>query len=241
MAPEIRLSRNRAARRVALAAMALVLLAAAGLRLAGLPDPPPGLHYDEAANIIMAREIAYRGALPVHIDAFEGREVVYFYLSALAIRLLGDGEFALRLAAAFCGVVAVAATYPAARHWFRSRAVGALAAALLAVSLWNVIHSRLALESITVATVQAAALALWGVGAAARALGAADGGGGGRRRPGNVHLLLRARLPAGDRGGLGRPAPRRGRPAAAPAPACRLRRGGPARDHAAGRVLRGAP
>ncbi len=148
-------------KRFTLLAMAAVLLVAAGLRLAGLPDPPPGLHYDEAANVLMAGEIAYRGALPVHIEAFRGREVVYFYLSALMMRLVGDGEFALRLTAAFCGVVAVAATFPATRGWFGTRAVGALAAALLAVSLWNVIHSRLALESITTATVQALALALW--------------------------------------------------------------------------------
>lgn len=155
-------ARRPPAKWVVSVALAGLLLVAAALRLAGLPDPPPGLHYDEAANVLMASQIAYGGARPVHIDAFEGREVVYFYLSALMMRLLSDGELALRLTAAFCGLVAVAATVPIGQGWFRSRAVGALAATFLAISLWNVIQTRLALESATTPLAQAVALALWG-------------------------------------------------------------------------------
>ena len=155
------MSRSKLSNRAMLLAMLVVLAVAAGLRLGGLPDPPPGLHYDEAANILMASEIAYEGARPVHINNFEGREIAYFYLSALAMRLVGDGELALRLTAAFCALVAVAATYPIARRWLGGREVGVLAAALLAVSFWNVAHSRQALEIMTVPAVQALALALW--------------------------------------------------------------------------------
>ncbi|MCK4316496.1 MAG: hypothetical protein KAX24_12070, partial [Anaerolineae bacterium] len=39
-------------------ALLLVLLVAAGLRLYRLPELPLGLHYDEAANGILAGEIA---------------------------------------------------------------------------------------------------------------------------------------------------------------------------------------
>ena len=48
-------------------ALLLILLVAAGLRLYRLPDLPLGLHYDEAANVILAGEIARGLNLPVFI------------------------------------------------------------------------------------------------------------------------------------------------------------------------------
>ena len=46
---------------MALTLMVLSLLLAAALRLPELTSTPPGLHYDEAANGVLAGEIGLRG------------------------------------------------------------------------------------------------------------------------------------------------------------------------------------
>ncbi len=97
------------------AGILLVLLAAAGLRLAEIPHLPFGLHYDEAANNILAREIAFGGYRPVFIGAYTGKEVLFFYLGALWFRLVGTAPWVLRLNGAVIGLLAVAATGAAAR------------------------------------------------------------------------------------------------------------------------------
>ncbi len=74
-----------------------LLLAAAALRLTGIPNLPIGLHYDEAANYILTQGIAYGGYRPVFISAYTGKEVLFFYLGALWFRLIGAAPWVLRL------------------------------------------------------------------------------------------------------------------------------------------------
>ena len=57
-------------RRSALALMVLCLLVAAALRLPNLIENPPGLHYDEAANGILAGDIGICGERPVFIPSY---------------------------------------------------------------------------------------------------------------------------------------------------------------------------
>ncbi len=159
-------------RKSALFLATLILLLAAALRLAQLSELPPGLHYDEAADTIIAREIAEGRSAPIFVEAYTGKEVLFFYWAAAWMKLLGATPFAMRLAAATMGVLTIAATYWAVREMFsttRSRSKNApatmmalLAAAFMTTSFWHVLMSRLGFRSIAEPCAQALALAaLW--------------------------------------------------------------------------------
>ena len=151
------------------------LLVAAILRLPNLPDAPPGLHYDEAANGILAADIGLRGERPVFISSYTGKEVLFFYVAGGLMAAVGEEVFALRLASAFLGMLTVAATYRLVRElWPQRRTVALFAAALLATSFWHVLFSRLGFRAIGQPLFQALTLIfLW------RACRAAEKGGRG--------------------------------------------------------------
>ncbi|MCO5205019.1 MAG: glycosyltransferase family 39 protein [Anaerolineae bacterium] len=143
--------------------MVLVLMGAALLRLPALEQAPPGLHYDEAANAILSADIGLRGDRPVFIPDYTGKEVFFFYLAGFAMRLVGESVLALRLTAAFVGIITVAATYWLGRELFpdraRGRDIGLFAAALLAASFAHVLFSRLGFRAITQPLLQAMTIA----------------------------------------------------------------------------------
>ena len=143
----------------ALAFMLLVLLATAVLRLPNLPTIPPGLHYDEAANVILAAEIGRGESRPLFITSYTGKEVLFFYLAGLLMRLVGESVFTLRLTAVFLGTLTVAATYWLGRELLRDRRVALLAAALLAISFWHVVFSHLGFRAISQPLLQALTVA----------------------------------------------------------------------------------
>lgn len=146
-------------RRRVLVLMVASMLAAAILRLPALEEVPPGLHYDEAANGVLAADIALRGERPLFIPSYTGKEVLFFYGAALLMRLLGDSVFALRLAAAFFGLLTVAATYWLGRELLADRRVAVVAAALIAASFWHLLLSRLGFRAISQPLLQALAIA----------------------------------------------------------------------------------
>ncbi len=78
--------------------MVVVLLAAAWLRLGRLPELPVGLHYDEAANLILTRQIAEGSYRPLFIRAYTGKEVLFFYAAAPWVRMTGGAAWGLRAA-----------------------------------------------------------------------------------------------------------------------------------------------
>ena len=84
---------ERGVRRLFLAALLLVVLVAAVLRLYDLPRTPLGLHYDEAANGILASGIASGNDRPLFITAYTGKEVLFFYWAALSMKLLAGGAY----------------------------------------------------------------------------------------------------------------------------------------------------
>jgi 4-amino-4-deoxy-L-arabinose transferase-like glycosyltransferase len=133
----------------ALLFMLLCLLVAAVLRLPDLATIPPGMHYDEAANGTLTAEIARGESRPIFIESYTGKEVLFFYLTGLTARLVGESTFALRLTAAYVGLLTVAATYWLGRELFDDRRVALLAAALLAVSFWHLLFSHLGFRVIT--------------------------------------------------------------------------------------------
>lgn len=150
---------SRLTRSHALAFMVFCLLVAAALRLPDLPGVPPGLHYDEAANGLLAGDIGLRGDRPIFISSYTGKEVLFFYLAGIMMRLVGESVFTLRLTAAFVGTLTVAATYWLGREMLADRRIAILAAALLAVSFWHVLFSRLGFRAVTQPLLQALTIA----------------------------------------------------------------------------------
>jgi len=144
----------------------LVLLVAAGLRLYRLPDLPLGLHYDEAANGILAGEIASGVRTPVFIRAYTGKEVLFFYWASLWMRLAGRTPLALRLGAASAGILTVAAAVWATYELLHGRRnavwTAALSGAFVATSFWHVVLSRYGFRAVTQPLLQALTVAaLW--------------------------------------------------------------------------------
>ncbi len=143
----------------ALALMVLCLLIAAALRFPELQIVPPGMHYDEAANGILAGDIGLREERPIFISSYTGKEALFFYLAGGVMRLAGETLFSLRLTAAYAGILTVAATYWLGREMLADRRQALLAAALLAVSFWHVLFSRLGFRAVTEPLLQALAIA----------------------------------------------------------------------------------
>jgi len=144
----------------------LALLCAALLRLLWLPDLPIGLHYDEAANVILTQEIAQGVSRPVFIGAYTGKEVLFFYLGALWFRVVGSAPWILRLNGAVIGILAVAATYAAARALWRTERyapwLATFAAAWLALLMPHLILSRYGFRAVSQSLLEALTVAaLW--------------------------------------------------------------------------------
>ncbi len=165
----------------------LTLLIASALRLWQIGPLPPGLHYDEAADTIIAEQIAHGETAPIFVEAYTGKEVLFFYWAALWMKLIGPSVFAMRLAAAMMGVLTVAATYRtvyeflapyplpssdrehgaaplrfargALRGGTGPTAVAILASIFIATSFWHILMSRIGFRSISEPLIQALALA----------------------------------------------------------------------------------
>jgi len=124
-----------------------ILLVALFLRTYRLAEIPLGVDYDEAGNLILAREIAAGQSAPIFIRAYAGREAVFYWIAAGVMRLLGPSLWSFRLTAALCGVGTVLFAYLLAREMFSRDArlrvwIPPLTAALMAVSYWHVHVSR---------------------------------------------------------------------------------------------------
>ena len=144
----------------------LVLLVAVVLRLYRLPGLPFGLHYDEAANGILAGEIARGINIPIFIPSYTGKEVLFFYWAALWMQLLGVTTLALRLSAALVGIATIAATawvvYELLYNHRGALWIALLTAAFVATSFWHLILSRYGFRAITQPLLQALTVAaLW--------------------------------------------------------------------------------
>ncbi len=145
----------------ALVLMILCLLLAAGLRLPALLSAPPGAHYDEAANAILAADIGLRGERPIFISSYTGKEAFFFYAAGLVNAGLGPGQelLALRLTAVFISLLTIAATYWLGWELTHDRRLALLAAILLATSFWHLLFSRLGFRAISQPLWQALMLA----------------------------------------------------------------------------------
>ncbi len=143
----------------ALLFMVLCLLMGAGLRFPDLITAPPGLHYDEAANALLSADIGIKGERPIFIASYTGKETLFFYLVGGMMALIGESIFALRITAAFVGVLTIAATYWMGREWQLDRRIALIAALLLTISFWHLLFSRLGFRAITQPLLQALTIA----------------------------------------------------------------------------------
>ena len=166
-----------------LAAIALLLLAAAALRLVGLTDTPPGMTHDEADHGLTAWSIV-NGARGVYFPIGYGREPLYDYATALVMRGTGPTILAARLTSVYFSLLLIAAVYAWVTRAF-GRPAALLTAAGLAAGFWPLMAARQALRSIALpALFSLAVLFFW------RGLEMAGGGTGERGSKGGQSPLL---------------------------------------------------
>ncbi len=137
-----------------------ILLIAAVFRLYGLNNlTPPGLEHDEVAHWLINQSIR-AGQHAVYFTEAYGHEAGFHYIQTLFQILLGDHTLALRLPAAFFGLLGVALSFALGRRLFGWQA-GIIAAAFGAVLLWPVFYGRLALRAIALPFLAGASLYAW--------------------------------------------------------------------------------
>ncbi len=133
-------------RRAAAVLLLLILMMAAFFRFWRLEQMPPGLYHDEAYNGLDALSLVQGKTFPQFYEGWElyqydahanrpatktrwplffegnyGREPAHIYLMALSIKLFGAAPFAIRAVPAFFGVLAVFATFLAAKTLLGAR------------------------------------------------------------------------------------------------------------------------
>ncbi len=138
------------------------MLAATFFRANLFEAAPPGLQHDEVFKANFALEIL-DGGWPVFFDANGGEEVLFPYLAALFIRLVGPNFLALRLVSLVCGLLSLALGHRLAKELF-GRRVALLTTAMLAVSFWHIFDSRVALRPITLLMMALASYLSFSVG-----------------------------------------------------------------------------
>jgi hypothetical protein len=141
----------------------LVVLALTGLALAvrlyRLPEIPPGLYIDEAANGVDVLDIL-NGQFSIFFERNNGREPLFIYLQAMVAMLLSPTPFALRLTAALVGAATIPAVYWMVREAFAGEPESYLfafhgldvravwTALFLALSYWHLTLSRIGFRAI---------------------------------------------------------------------------------------------
>ena len=139
-------------------ALGAILLLGAVIRLYNLDGLPVGMWYDEADNLVHARDYGRDpGRLPVYTPSTNSPSIFLIPMAAVS-KLAGTSMTTGRLVAAGFGLLGVVATFLLARHAMGTRC-GLIAAFIVAVMRWDIVWSRLAMIGIT--TVLFAALTAW--------------------------------------------------------------------------------
>ncbi len=127
----------------------IMLLLAWGMRWIALLDVPPGWRDDDLIELyIFSREILETGP-QLYFAGASGHEPLYHTLRAPLLAVAGLNQAAARWQAAVCGALAVLLTWAVGRRLF-TREVGLLSSALVAVSFWALMYSRVAIRHIGV-------------------------------------------------------------------------------------------
>jgi 4-amino-4-deoxy-L-arabinose transferase-like glycosyltransferase len=137
--------------------IAIVTAVAAALRLTLLGDIPYGINPDEAQLGTDAHKIMDGHLIGIYTHAALGQPAGHSYFTLPSIWLLGNTAFALRLPLALVGVAAIPLLYLLVRVAL-ARTEAFFASALLALSYWQLLYSRVAHWSISYGTVLLAAM-----------------------------------------------------------------------------------
>ena len=136
----------------------LVTALAAGLRFYRIDQIPPGLHYDEAFNNLLALRLPqWEPFPPFFFDVEFGRSALHPYLIAMLFQVTGPIVLGGRLVSALAGTLTVPLLFFTVWEMFREDAGKRRAAALaltsalsLATLYWHVHLSRVGMEYVMV-------------------------------------------------------------------------------------------
>jgi 4-amino-4-deoxy-L-arabinose transferase-like glycosyltransferase len=124
---------------------ALITLLAFGLRAWALESFPPGWRDDELIETLVISQKILDGEVAFYYPDASGHEALYHALNAVFLAFFGPTGPGIRLLSAVLGTLAVPLTYALARRMFGA-AVGLSASALLAVSFWGLMYSRVGIR-----------------------------------------------------------------------------------------------
>ena len=132
----------------------LIVLVAILVRFVQLDTIPSGFSWDEAAigyngyGILTTRRDEWLERLPIVFKSFgDYKASVAIYVSAISTALFGLSVWSTRFPMALAGVVTTILSAVFAFQVSRSRAIALLTMALVAISPWNLLYSRIAFES----------------------------------------------------------------------------------------------
>lgn len=128
-----------------------ILLVATTLRVVALDTVPPGLYHDEAFYGLDALGVLRGAGFPIFFEGNGGRELIFIYAQAVSLGLFGTTPWALRITAAFVGVLTVVAFFVLARALSDGKyanQVALIASAALATSYWHLHFSRVGWRAI---------------------------------------------------------------------------------------------
>ena len=142
--------------RVRALALPLTVLAAAAVlgfafRLHDLNSRPIGIWFDEAQNGLIARQILNGDYPPTFIGGSTQLPSAFFYVYALAAKVMGEGVLSLRTVSTIGGLLALPLLFLLAREFFGWR-VAAIATFFLAIMRWHVNFSRFGVTNIWAGT-----------------------------------------------------------------------------------------
>lgn len=125
-----------------------ILIVAAFFRFYKLNSIPPGLYPDVAINGNDALNSLKTGDFKLFYPDNNGREGLFFWFIALSFAIFGPSVWAIKIVAAFFGVLTVLGTYLLTKEIFRisaikNEALALLASFFLAISFWHVNFSRI--------------------------------------------------------------------------------------------------
>ncbi|HQE92017.1 MAG TPA: glycosyltransferase family 39 protein [Anaerolineae bacterium] len=126
-----------------------MLLLAWGLRWAALLDVPPGWRDDDLIELYTFSQEILKSGPQLYFAGASGHEPLYHTIRAPLLALAGLNQASARWQAAVFGMLAVLLTWAVGRRLF-TREVGLLAGALVAVSFWALMYSRVAIRHIGV-------------------------------------------------------------------------------------------
>lgn len=130
-------------------AVVLLTLLAFGLRVWEIDTVPPGGRDDELSNALVLAQKARDGDRELFYFESSGHEGLYHWLQGGSMAVFGRTFMGIRSISVLLGTLTVPLTYAVGSILF-NRKTGLLAAALLAVTFWSLMYSRIGLRHVSV-------------------------------------------------------------------------------------------